>query len=230
MNGINLKGFGVRSFVIGGLTAKWGIGENRPPTIPPALKTALVCWYNTEMQRLTNADLQQTSPKLIDLSGNGHDLLLVGYTGTPTNGINADGWLQSAAVGYGVSYGQPLLTDYTVCSTRKWNATIPAYGAFASKSAVGFVVERTANSTQYANSFNAGTPITFEPGEFTYQSSTSYNGTPIAKGAAPDSDTLILGRLNASSGTRFDGSYKSFVLFNRTLTTEELAYVKRWMA
>ena len=33
MNGINLKGFGVRSFTIGGLTAKWGIGENRvPPT------------------------------------------------------------------------------------------------------------------------------------------------------------------------------------------------------
>lgn len=33
MNGINLKGFGVRSFMIGGLTAKWGIGENRVPPI-----------------------------------------------------------------------------------------------------------------------------------------------------------------------------------------------------
>ena len=33
MNGINLKGFAVRSFVIGGLTAKWGIGENRVPPI-----------------------------------------------------------------------------------------------------------------------------------------------------------------------------------------------------
>lgn len=33
MNGINLKGFGVRSFMINGLTAKWGIGENRVPPI-----------------------------------------------------------------------------------------------------------------------------------------------------------------------------------------------------
>ena len=230
MNGINLKGFEVRSFMIKGLTAKWGIGENRVPPIPPALKTALVCWYNTEMQRLTNADLQQTSPKLIDLSGNGHDLLLVGYTGTPTNGINADGWLQSAGVGYGVSYGQPILTDYTVCCTRKWNTTIPAYGALASKGVASFVVERTVNSVQYANSFNVATPITFEPKEFTYQSSTSYNGTPITKGAVADANTLILGRLTEGSGTRFNGSYKSFVLFNRTLTTEELAYVKRWMA
>jgi hypothetical protein len=105
----------------------------------------------------------------------------------------------------------------------------PAYGMFAHKPA-GFMLERTENSVQYAYSFNAKTPITFEPGEFTYQSSASYNGTPITKGAAPDADTLILGRLSAGSGTRFDGSYKSFVLFNRTLTTEELAYVERWMA
>ena len=33
MNGINLKGFAVRSFMIKGLTAKWGIGENRVPSI-----------------------------------------------------------------------------------------------------------------------------------------------------------------------------------------------------
>ena len=33
MNGINLKGFEVRSFMIKGLTAKWGIGENRVPPI-----------------------------------------------------------------------------------------------------------------------------------------------------------------------------------------------------
>ena len=100
---------------------------------------------------------------------------------------------------------------------------------FAHKAA-SFMMERTENSVQHAYSFNAKTPITFEPGEFTYQSSASYNGTPITKGAAAGADTLILGRLNAGSGTRFDGSYKSFVLFNRTLTTEELAYVKRWMA
>lgn len=337
MRGIELKHIGVRSFMLKGLTARWGIDGDRPP-MPPALRTALVAWYNTEIQHATNFDViesyandwsvgwsnplagtftsksitlaagtvasgtiaqrfnascpeytikytgeialryrsrdgqghdvytnipgsgvytlpgsspdngltqfiavgsttlaqpltieQLPTSKLTDLSGNGHHLHLYGYAGTPTNGINADGWLQSAGAGYGIAYGQPLLTDYTACSTRKWNATVPAYGMFAHKAA-SFMMERTENSVQSTYSFNAKTPITFEPGEFTYQSSASYNGTPITKGAAPDADTLILGRLSAGSGTRFDGSYKSFVLFNRTLTTEELAYVERWMA
>lgn len=344
MRGIELKHIGVRSFMLKGLTARWGIDGDRPP-MPPALRTALVAWYNTEIQKATNFDViesyaedftaskwvahpehteftktakgihltnattrgffldtrgkkyaqemvvkvsglrpevgalkyrygggsdtvqitqdgiytlpagipgaaidgyngfaplealgkcditieQLPTSKLTDLSGNGRHLHLYGYAGTPTNGINANGWLQSAGAGYGVSYGQPILTDYTVCSTRKWNATVPAYGMFAHKAA-SFMMERTENSVQSTYSFNAKTPITFEPGEFTYQSSASYNGTPITKGAAADTDTLILGRLSAGSGTRFDGSYKSFVLFNRTLTTEELAYVERWMA
>lgn len=345
MRGLELKHIGVRSFMLKGLTARWGIDGDRPP-MPPALRAALVAWYNTEIQKAANFDViesyaadftaskwlayigsradftltakslhltnvidatpfletgaQQYAPemvvkvsgmqpgvtklnyrygsnadlvpitqngiytlpagipgaetdgyngfapaaafgecditieqlptsKLTDLSGNGHHLHLYGYAGTPTNGINADGWLQSAGAGYGVSYGLPILTDYTVCSTRKWNTTVPEYGLFARKAA-SFMMERTENSVQYTYSFNAKTPITFEPGEFTYQSSASYNGTPITKGAAPDTDTLILGLLSAGSGTRFDGSYKSFVLFNRTLTTEELAYVKRWMA
>lgn len=345
MRGIELKHIGVRSFMLKGLTARWGIDGDRPP-MPPALRTALVAWYNIEIQRATNLDViesyaedftankwdsrdvnavftktakslhitnvlttssflktkaqtyapemvvkvsglqhgvtelnyrygsnadlvkitqngiytlpagipgaevdgyngfrattafgecditieQLPTSKLTDLSGNGHHLHLYGYDGTPTNGINADGWLQSAGVGYGVSYGQPILTDYTVCATRKWNATVPAYGALASKRAAGFVLERTVNSVQYANSFNVATPITFEPGDFTYQTSESYNGTPITKGIVADADTLIVGRLTPSSGTRFNGSYKSLVLFNRTLTTEELAYVERWMA
>lgn len=345
MRGIELKHIGVRSFRLKGLTARWGIDGNRPP-IPPALRTALVAWYNTEIQRATNFDViesyaedfttskwynhngnravvdvtakgfhltnaltsdnfletgdkkyapemvvkvsgvqpgvtgiayrygsyadvlqitqdgiytlpagtpgtdpdgyngfaataafgecditieQLPTSKLTDLSGNGHHLHLYGYTGTPTNGINADGWLQSAAVGYGVSYGQPILTDYTVCSTRKWNTTIPARGALASKG-MGFIMEYTEDFEQYAYSFNAKTPITFEPGEFTYQSSASYNGTPITKGPHGDTDTLTVGGLFSGSGTPFDGSYKSFVLFNRTLTTEELAYVRQWMA
>ena len=247
MRGIELKHIGVRSFMLKGLTARWGIDGNRPP-MPPALRTALVAWYNTEIQKATNFDViesyaddfttnkwlnypvraeftktaksfhvtnaltaspfletgaqkyapemvvkvsglqpgvtvlnyryggyadtvlltqdgiytlpagipgasvdghngfaptavlgkcditieQLPTSKLTDLSGNGHHLHLYGYAGTPTNGINADGWLQSAGVGYGVSYGQPLLTDYTVCSTREH--AMGDTGALAGKS------------------------------------------------------------------------------------------------
>lgn len=56
MRGIELKHIGVRSFMLKGLTARWGVDGNRPP-MPPALHTALVAWYNTEIQHATNFDV-----------------------------------------------------------------------------------------------------------------------------------------------------------------------------
>ena len=355
MRGVELKHIGVRSFMLKGLTARWGIDGNRPP-IPPALRTALVAWYNTEIQRATNFDViesyaedftankwaahqehaeftktaksiritnvltwgffldtgartyareivvkvsglkpadgwlkyrygsgdytvqitqdgiytlpagipsaevdgfngfaataafgecditieQLPTSKLTDLSGNGHHLHLYGYTGTPTNGINADGWLQSAGVGYGVSYGQPILTDYTVCSTRAWSDMTGDRG-FASKrdtaSGGAFILDKSStNGAKNAYSFLAFTPITFAPAGFVYQTKTNYNGsTVITAGGGVDKPALTVGGglIDARTGAvseLFKGGYKSFVLFNRTLTTEELAYVKRWMA
>ena len=78
--------------------------------------------------------------------------------------------------------------------------------------------------------------ITFAPAGFVYQSKTSYNGsTVITAGAGVDKPVLTVGGglIDTRTGAvseRFKGGYKSFVLFNRTLTTEELAYVERWMA
>lgn len=349
MRGIELKHIGVRSFMLKGLTARWGIDGDRPP-MPPALRTALVAWYNTEIQKATNFDViesyaedftankwaahpehvvftktakgirltnaitrgffldtgakkygaemvvkvsglqpgdmwlkyrygsgddtvlikqdgihtlpagipgasidgfngfapvtafgecditieQLPTSKLTDLSGNGHHLHLYGYAGTPTNGINADGWLQSAAAGYGVSYGQPLLTDYTVCVTRAH--AMGDTGALASKSLVAgrgafiFEVNCGALKTNAVYSRGEGTPVTYAPTGFVYQTKDSYNGTPVTAGAAGDADTLMVGAIRTGDPRKYKGSYKSFVLFNRTLTTEELAYVERWMA
>lgn len=342
MRGIELKNIGVRSFMLKGLTARWGIDGDRPP-MPPALRTALVAWYNTEIQKATNFDViesyannwsvgwtnplagtltgksitlaagtvasgtitqrfnasspgytikytgeialryrsrdgqghdtytdipgsgvytlpgsmpdngltqfvavgtttlaqplvieQLPTSKLTDLSGNGHHLHLYGYTGTPANGINADGWLQSAAVGYGVSYGQPLLTDYTLCMTRAH--AMGDTGALASKSSAPgngafiFEVNCGALKTNAVYSRGTGTSVTYAPTGFVYQTKDSYNGTPITAGTADDADTLFVGRIRPGDTRLYRGSYKSFVLFNRTLTTEELAYVKQWMA
>ena len=343
MRGIELKHIGVRSFMLKGLTAQWGNDGNRPP-MPPALRAALVAWYNTEIQKATNFDVieayvedftnwnyvnargavtvsrhkfiitecvlsglgivedvrepysnltvhitgitdnqgviitdvvnkehqiintitedgiytiedrhrilgfgcnfvgtcnitieQLPTSKLSDLSGNGHHLHLYGYTGTPTNGINADGWLQSAAVGYGVSYGQPSLTDYTLCMTRS-HAMGSDTGALASKALVVgrgafiFEVNCSGHNNSAAYSRGTGTHVTYAPTGFVYQTKDSYNGTPITAGTAVDADMLMVGGIRAGDPRMYKGSYKSFVLFNRTLTTEELAYVKRWMA
>lgn len=180
---------------------------------------------------------QLPTSKLTDLSGNGHHLHLYGYTGTPTNGINADGWLQSAGVGYGVSYGQPILTDYTLCMTRAH--AMGDTGALASKSLVAgrgafiFEVNCGALKTNAVYSRGKGTPVTYAPTGFVYQTKDSYNGTPVTAGTAGtagDADTLTVGGIRTGDPRKYTGSYKSFVLFNRTLTTEELSYVRQWMA
>lgn len=346
MRGIELKHIGVRSFMLKGLTARWGIDGDRPP-IPPALRAALVAWYNTEIQHATNFDViesyaedftankwdsravnavftktakslritnvlttssflktkakkygaemvvkvsglrhgvtvlnyrygsnadlvqitqngiytlpagipgaevdghngfrattafgecditieQLPTSKLTDLSGNGRHLHLYGFTGSDNI---VDNMLQHTGTQYGVSYGQPILTDYTVCSNRVNDA--PKGSVFASKSSVGgagaFILEyRQATGRYFTYSFNTASDVAaYQTGGFMYQSSASYNGTPIAKGSGVDTDTLIVGALRLNDTRSFHGGYKSFVLFNRTLTTEELEYVKRWMA
>ena len=346
MKGIELKHIGVRSFMLKGLTARWGIDGYRPP-MPPALRTALVAWYNTEIQRATNFDViesyaedfttskwinyggaravadvtakgvhltnaltaspfletgakkytpemvvkvsglqpgvtgityrygsyadlvqitqdgiytlpagmpdaevdgfngfaataafgecditieQLPTSKLTDLSGNGHHLHLYGFTGS--NNI-VDNMLQHTGTQYGVSYGQPILTDYTVCSTREW--INPANdNVFASKSSApgngAFIFEYIPNSTySFGNETIAALTV---PNGFSYQTKTSYNGIrALTVGTGLDTDHLVVGRIRLKDQPRsFHGGYKSFVLFNRTLTTEELAYVKRWMA
>lgn len=345
MRGIELKHIGVRSFRPKGLTARWGIDGDRPP-MPPALRTALVAWYNTEIQRATNFDVvesyaedftsnkwmtypnravftktakslhitnaltaspfletgakkytpemvvkvsgiqpgvtrllyrygaytdtlllmqdgiytlpagipgasvdgfngfaataafgkcditieQLPTSKLTDLSGNGHHLHLYGFTGSDNI---VDNMLQHTGTQYGVSYGLPILTDYTVCSTREW--INPANDSvFASKSSAAgngaFIFEYIPNST-YSYGIETVAAITV-PNGFSYQTKTSYNGIKaLTVGTGLDTDQLVVGRIRLKDQSRsFRGGYKSFVLFNRTLTTEELAYVRRWMA
>lgn len=345
MRGIELKHIGVRSFRLKGLTARWGIDGNRPP-MPPALRTALVAWYNTEIQRATNFDViesyaedftankwaahpepaeftktaksihitnvithglfldtgaqkygaemvvkvsglrrangwlkyhygsgddvvqitqdgiytlpagipgaevdgfngfaataafgkcditieQLPTSKLTDLSGNGHHLYLYGFTGSDNI---VDNMLQHTGTQYGVSYGQPILTDYTVCSTREWinPTTSNVFASKASVPAIGaFIFEHIPYS---AYSFGRETTAAnIVPNGFSYQTKTSYNGIrALTPGTSLDTDLLVVGRVRLKDQMRsFHGGYKSFVLFNRTLTTEELAYVERWMA
>lgn len=173
---------------------------------------------------------QLPTSMLTDLSGNGHHLHLYGFTGSDNI---VDNMLQHTGTQYGVSYGQPILTDYTVCSTREW--INPANdNVFASKSSApgdgAFIFEYIPNST-YSFGTETTAAITV-PNGFSYQTKTSYNGIrALTVGTGLDTDHLVVGRIRLEDQPRsFHGGYKSFVLFNRTLTTEELAYVRRWMA
>ena len=173
---------------------------------------------------------QLPTSKLTDLSGNGHHLHLYGFTGSDNI---VDNMLQHTGTQFGVSYGQPILTDYTVCSTREWINPVND-NVFASKSSApgngAFIFEYIPNSTY---SFGRETIAALTvPNGFSYQTKTSYNGIKaLTVGTGLDTDHLVVGRIRLKDQPRsFHGGYKSFVLFNRTLTTEELAYVERWMA
>lgn len=81
MNGINLQGFGVRSFMLGGLTAKWGIGENR---VPPIWDTNLIGYWDA--RGLPNGAVSGIANKAT-LATKAPDLTVTGAT-------MADGTLQ----------------------------------------------------------------------------------------------------------------------------------------
>lgn len=74
MNGINLKGFGVRSFMIRGLTAKWGIGENR---VPPIWDTNLIGYWDA--RDLPNGEVSALANKAT-LAAKAPDLMITGAT------------------------------------------------------------------------------------------------------------------------------------------------------
>ena len=81
MNGINLQGFEVRSFMIGGLTAKWGIGENR---VPPIWDNNLIGYWDA--RDLPNGTVSGIANKAT-LATKAPDLIVNGAT-------MADGTLQ----------------------------------------------------------------------------------------------------------------------------------------
>lgn len=81
MNGIKIKGFAIRSFMIGGLTAKWGIGENR---VPPIWDNNLVGYWDA--RDLPNGAVSVIANKAT-LATKAPDLTVAGAT-------MADGTLQ----------------------------------------------------------------------------------------------------------------------------------------
>lgn len=137
---------------------------------------------------------------------------------------------------YGISYGQPILTDYTVVANRTWFDTSLANKMFASKrltdnSAGAFLFEKVNGSLQQTStSFGDTKVITFATG-VSYQTKTSYNGSVLVPSTTTDSNILVIGGsvLSGAATEFWKGCYSDFMLFNRTLTPEEIAIVKKFI-
>lgn len=127
--------------------------------------------------------------------------------------------------------GTPILTDYTVIAKRKILSEIDGtYRAFAAKGTTmhqgAFILERQNYITEYEiYNFGQLKYLTEIPTDITYMTSNSYNGNPIAKGDSIDENILrIFSRFDQNQC--MSAVLYSFILFNRTLTTKEINWVK----
>lgn len=134
---------------------------------------------------------------------------------------------------YAYAEGLPILTDYTVIAKRKrLDIDLGKRGALASKlpsgspleGAFAFEFNTTDNVTQ-AISFGTFSNINFEETDISYQTKNYYNRINIQSGNQLDTDHLSLFSIRGRDGCAQAALY-SFVLFNRTLTDEE---IKKWI-
>ena len=142
------------------------------------------------------------------------------------NALVADGVDDYVKVG-----GLPILTDYTVIAKRKLLSELDGtYRTFSAKGTTSyqgaFILERQTNTNKYEiYSFGQGSTPTEIPTDITYMTSNSYNGNPIAKGDGIDEDIVHIFSRDDQHQCISAVLY-SFILFNRTLTEEEINWVK----
>lgn len=134
--------------------------------------------------------------------------------------------------------GLPILTDYTVIAKRSYQGfkqnLQDSNIALAGKNTLGengaFMLERLLESNDYSEyNFGVYNGITLHNDIITYATKDSYNGVQkLNAGELPDTDTLLLftkGRYNST----VQAALYSFLLFDRTLTTAEIEWVKQNM-
>ena len=131
---------------------------------------------------------------------------------------------------YTVAYGLPILTDYTIIVDRTWfKDKINSWSYFADKKEA-FVFERTSNGKSFnAMSFAAETAIELQKDGVSYQTKASYNGNAINyhSDQADNDDRLVIGSTKDSLGNQcFIGCHSDILIFNRTLTDDELSVIK----
>lgn len=132
---------------------------------------------------------------------------------------------------YAVAYGLPILTDYTIIADRTWFDKTNQ-GVFMSKAVPGndsaFIFEHIQNAIQSVWNYGLQNIMPIKDDGIVYCNKFSYNGDKINIGQAVDSDTLHIGRTRETSNIYFIGCHGNILLFNRTLTDDELDLVKEY--
>lgn len=131
--------------------------------------------------------------------------------------------------------GLPILTDYTVIAKRKrLDADLAIRGALASKmdgvtnnGAFLFELIQADTGIMQVVSFGKFNTIQRVDTDISYMTKNSYNGTTIETDTLPDTEYLNLFKVRNLTGGCAQAALYSFILFDRTLTDEEIEWVKK---
>lgn len=131
---------------------------------------------------------------------------------------------------YAVAYGLPILTDYTIIADRTWFAEKVDNGVFMSKALEqngAFILEYKQGDKWNTYSYYSATNINIDKdNSIVYQTKNKYNEQTIYPGDKQDTDTLFIGTIKKDDSRSFIGCHDNILLFNRTLTDNELDLVK----
>lgn len=131
---------------------------------------------------------------------------------------------------YAVAYGLPILTDYTVIADRTWFAEKVDNGVFMSKALEqngAFILEYKQGDKWNTYSYYSATDINIDKdNSIVYQTKNKYNEQTIYPGDKQDTDTLFIGTIRKDDSRSFIGCHGDILLFNRTLTDDELSVIK----
>lgn len=208
--------------------------------LPAWFKEHIVCWYSPKRQRATNESLM-ADPTLVDLSGKGNDATIYKVRNASTKPFNevcycqADGSLQFTVQSFAICNTRFKLADSTVIADRDLSQpiNINSYPCVAAKSAqIGkgaFVMEEY-GSNEIA-SFGCSQYTAIERSRNVSVLSTgSYNGKLITAGNTENDSVSDVLYINAIRMGRADtiGVLRlySFLLFDVTLTDEQIQWVK----
>lgn len=134
---------------------------------------------------------------------------------------------------YAITYGLPILTDYTVIADRTWFAEKVDNGVFMSKALEqngAFILEYKQRDRWNTYSYYSATNINIDKdNSIVYQTKNKYNEQTIYTGDKQDTDTLFIGTIRKDDSRSFIGCHGDILLFNRTLTEYEISWVKNNM-
>nr|DAW19653.1 MAG TPA: hypothetical protein [Caudoviricetes sp.] len=133
----------------------------------------------------------------------------------------------------------PAFTDFTVIAKRMWiNKDEPLNECFIHKGVVNtsisqsaFMLEYEITDDTYYRSASFGGYINVErvnrPESITYQTTKSYNGTPIIKGSGIDTQGLVIG---AATNNYWKGVFYKMMLYSKTIDQLSINMLKNLFA